>query len=74
VDAGEFDDYFAGTDRAVAITVRTPRRLEVAVPLRVLRHLLLGFQPPQSFRYMSADEAETLLRHADHSSADRLAL
>lgn len=61
VPHADFASYFAGSDRAVAITVRKPTRLPIEVPLRDLRDALRNFQPPQSFRYVSLKQAEALL-------------
>lgn len=54
-----FSSYFTGTNQGVAITVGNPRRLQDPVPLDALRRH--GFAPPQSFRYITLADAETLL-------------
>lgn len=57
----DFRDYFAGASRAVAITLTDPARLPQPVPLARLRGTWHGFQPPQSFRYVSsADVAHAI--------------
>jgi predicted transcriptional regulator len=56
-----FRNYFRGATQAVAITVMNPRRLESPIPLSRLRAEWLHFQPPQSFRYVSGDDAIRLL-------------
>src|SRR4051812_28659243 len=49
----EFDVYFAGTDRAVAITLEAAQPLVQPLSLEELRRRWTGFRPPQSFRYLS---------------------
>ena len=60
----EFSEYFRGQNSAVAITVVRPFRLDTPVPLAVLRGGPQGFSPPQSFRYISAAQAEVLVPDA----------
>ena len=48
----EYDKYFAGTNRAVAIVIQDPVRLGRPRPLAELRRRWDGFRPPQSFRYV----------------------
>lgn len=50
----EYDHYFHGADRAVAISLRDLKRLERPVPLLDLRRGRSWFRPPQSFRYFDA--------------------
>src|SRR4051812_25136463 len=52
----EYDCYFAGIDRAVAIELKQIRRLERPRPLDDLRRRLAGFRPPQSYRYLDSCE------------------
>jgi predicted transcriptional regulator len=62
----EFRSYLAGAQRAVAITLDDVRRLPRTIPLADLGRLLwAGFRPPQSWRYLPATEAATLLRGAN---------
>jgi predicted transcriptional regulator len=61
VNAEEYDEYFAGAKQAVAITVTNPTRLASAIPLDRLRAVAPGFHPPQSFRYLSSDDARRLV-------------
>jgi predicted transcriptional regulator len=51
VSKQEFDEYFDGTDLAVAIHVHKPKVFGNPVCLRTLRHAF-SMQPPQSFRYV----------------------
>jgi predicted transcriptional regulator len=67
----EFRDYFANAKRAIAITVTHPRTFAEAVPLELLRSSWLGFQPPQSFRYVSANDVADLLALAGVGDAPR---
>jgi predicted transcriptional regulator len=57
----EFDRYFAGTDKAIAIELTDIRRLEQPRPLDDLRRVLAGFRPPQSYRYLSPKEVAALI-------------
>jgi predicted transcriptional regulator len=57
----EYDRYFAGVDRAVAIELREIRRLERPRPLEDLRRRLAGFRPPQSYRYLDSCEVAALI-------------
>lgn len=71
----DFRDYFAGASRAVAITVVQPTRLPHPVPLAQLRGIWGGFQPPQSFRYVTmADVAEFIGGEATAASRSAGAL
>ena len=54
VDRAEFDDYFAGTDHAVAIQLTAPWTLAKPITLDTLRQKWDGFHPPQTFRYLRA--------------------
>jgi predicted transcriptional regulator len=59
-----FRNYYQGASRAIAITVRNPTRLDSPIPLSQLRSEWVNFQPPQSFRYVSYQDAVALLaRH-----------
>ena len=57
----EFDQYFAGCAEASGLLVSQPQRLHEPVPLEALRRRMRGFAPPQSFRYLTAVEAATLV-------------
>jgi predicted transcriptional regulator len=56
----EFDRYFAGAGRAVAITVSNVRHLKKPKSLAELRRRWSGFRPPQSFRYLSPSQVAQL--------------
>jgi predicted transcriptional regulator len=60
----EFDDYFTGTDRAVAITLRDARPLASPASLEELRRRWTGFRPPQSFRYLDPSQVARLIAPA----------
>ena len=53
----QFYLYYAGTDRAYGIFLKTFRHLPRAIDLGYLKRKLYGFQPPQSYRYLTPDEA-----------------
>lgn len=52
--------YFTGTSRAVAISVKDPRRIRHPRTLADLRSQLPGFVPPQSYVYLDADQVAAL--------------
>jgi predicted transcriptional regulator len=55
-------DYFRGKDHGVAITVGSPLRFEVPVPLQKIRECISESVPPQSFRYIRTVDANRLIR------------
>lgn len=61
-----FDDYFAGSPRAVAILVEDVRPLAAPVALDDLRDRLESFHPPQSFRYLTGRDVDRLLARQRH--------
>lgn len=60
VSQARFREYFAGAQRAVAITVQHAQAFEDPLPLRDLRRSLRGVNPPQSFRYLDHRELDLL--------------
>jgi predicted transcriptional regulator len=56
----EYDSYFVGSSCAVAITLRDVAPFAARVPLADLRKGRPWFQPPQSFRYLSAAQVASL--------------
>jgi len=54
--------YLQGKDHGVAITVGSPLRFDVPVPLEKVRKCLGESAPPQSFRYIGIAEANRLIR------------
>lgn len=48
----EFNSYFEGATRAVAIELLNPVRLDPPVTLHEMREQVAGFNPPQSFSYL----------------------
>jgi predicted transcriptional regulator len=61
VSRGEYNEYFEGLDRAVAIVLTNIRRLDCPRPLSDLRHRLAGFRPPQSYRYLDGGQVAALI-------------
>lgn len=61
ISRDEYDLYFAGIDRAVAIELQGIRRLERPRHLDDLRRRLGGFRPPQSYRYLDSRELAALI-------------
>jgi len=53
IDRDRFDRYFVGAAQAVAIRLGNPWRLSEPLRLSVLRENWEGFNPPQSFRYVT---------------------
>lgn len=51
----EFFEYFAGVDRAFALVLNQPKRLEASVSLEALRRLNGSFQPPQFFQHLTEE-------------------
>jgi predicted transcriptional regulator len=56
----EYRSYFAGVRQAVGILLEDVRPVTRRVPLAALRQRLEGFEPPQSFRYIDARQAEVV--------------
>lgn len=54
--------YFKDKERGVAIAVMSPTRLEIPIPLTIVRKYVGRSAPPQSFRYIARHEAEGLLK------------
>jgi hypothetical protein len=65
-----FDAYFAGARTAVAISITDMRPLREPVPLSVIRRRWPRFHPPQSFRYLTAQEVAKLLECASSAARD----
>jgi predicted transcriptional regulator len=63
ITRAEFDAYFEGTSRAVAITLRDTARLDRPASLEELRHRWSEFRPPQSFRYLTPAQVQRLTGH-----------
>ena len=57
----EFLNYFDGTPRGYALLLSSPERLSSAVSLADIRASWNGFQPPQSFRYLTFPRSDELL-------------
>lgn len=72
VTRAEFDEYFEGANRAVGISLRDARRVKRPRSLTELRERLPGFNPPQSFSYLSAADVGRLeIRHERSSGVRR---
>lgn len=54
--------YFHGKAEGVAISVTNPVRLANPIPLLTVREHLGNSAPPQSFRYIYRNDADTLIR------------
>lgn len=56
----EFSDYYNGSSNAYGIFIKKPWYFETPMALQNLRKKLDGFHPPQSYRYVSMQEAQLL--------------
>ena len=61
----EFDEYFAGTDRAVGIVIKSTLELAKPIPLADLRRAWPRFHPPQGFIYLSDSRRQFVLDRAE---------
>ena len=52
----EFDEYYAGTDTAYAISIKKHRKLSAPISLQMLRQRCTGFHPPQCYHYRDIDQ------------------
>lgn len=52
----EFDEYYSGASRGFGIWIAKTWRLQKPLSLQELKRLWSNFSPPQSFRYLRADE------------------
>ena len=50
INHGDYDSYYSGADRAVAIEIKRVFELPAHIPLK---SLIPGATPPQSFRYLN---------------------
>ena len=57
-----FDKYYAGSTYAIGIRVSAARTLPTPIPLADLRKTIPGFHPPQTYRYLSSTEVESVCR------------
>ncbi len=53
----EFSDYYNGSSNAFGIFIKKSWYFETPLALQCLRKKLVGFHPPQSYRYVSMQEA-----------------
>jgi predicted transcriptional regulator len=53
----EFFDYFSGVEHGFVLVLGNPTRLRSPFPLKTLRSLNDGFQPPQFFQHLASDGA-----------------
>lgn len=61
VSRREFDAYFEGCARAYGLRLSDAVRLDEPVSLGSIRQELSGFQPPQSFRYLTESQVDALV-------------
>ena len=56
----EFDNYYSGAMRGVGIFLNKTRRLPHPVKLPDLREIWSDFHPPQSYRYLTPTQVESV--------------
>ena len=71
VSADEFIAYYTGAKAASAIVVGQPRRWPRPVPLAELRETIARFAAPQSYRYLSHEQAADLWQAAHGGASDQ---
>lgn len=67
----EFDEYFAGTDRAIGIAIKSTLELATPIPLADLRSAWPRFHPPQGFIYLSDSQRQFVLDRAGSSNSQQ---
>jgi predicted transcriptional regulator len=58
VSRREFNSYFHGSSKGVAIVVEKTASVDAPVSLDQLRATIAGFKPPRSFRYVTLEETK----------------
>jgi predicted transcriptional regulator len=61
VTRAEFNEYFDGAKKGVAIHIKDVQVLSFPIALSSLRQLWPNFKPPQSYRYFSTGEFSELM-------------
>lgn len=61
IDRETFDAYFVGRETAIAIELEGAKPLTQTMPLAELRQRVIGFRPPQSFRYFASSEVALMV-------------
>lgn len=70
ITADEFDDYYAGTEKACALLFSQVNEIPPNLTLNALRSKLQTFHPPQFFKYLRQDSEELeLFRQHLYASA-----
>ena len=64
LEYSEFLRYFDGVNTGTALTLSSPKRFDLQIPLAALRSNLRGFRPPQSFAYLDSARGDLLLQTA----------
>jgi predicted transcriptional regulator len=57
----DFSEYFDGSERAYGLVIANPERLSRPVSLGEIRSAWIGFQPPQSFRYLTLSRSDEVI-------------
>jgi predicted transcriptional regulator len=64
IDYAAYKAYFTECATAYGLVVSSPGRLENEIGLSAIREIWRGFQPPQSFRYLSTEISKQVLAAA----------
>ena len=59
IDERYLDDYLTNAEEAVVVEVSAPKPWNIPIPLAQLRELI-GVEPPQSYRYLTKEQATVL--------------
>lgn len=66
IEEDALEDYLAGADSSTVLQVEAPESWNRPISLSLLRETL-GLEPPQSFRYLTADQVEEIRSRANHA-------
>lgn len=67
VSRKEYNQYYKGANKAVAIHFEQVSCLIRPVDLSQIRSALSGFHPPQTYRYLSSAELQTIISSVDNA-------
>ena len=60
ITQAEFNSYYSGTERAFGILIKKTWNFDVPLTLQNLKSKWMNFHPPQSYKYISEQEANLL--------------
>jgi predicted transcriptional regulator len=73
ITRAEYDNYYQGTNTAVALTLTAIKPLTEPIPLTQLR-IRYSLEPPQSYRFLDAHRSRQLLQPSQHPQASTATL